>query len=268
MLPCVLAAVPAVSLALEESPLKAAIVYSLLQYVQWPDEAALAAGAPLALCAERQGALWPHLTVRQHVAFGLEQQGLSPAEVARRVEVVAGRLGLFEVLERRPDALTLAERRRLALARALAVEPRVLLLVTRADAEGQPVDTAYSFLCPKGPGGCLNRTIDKTMKGKTAFSDVAPGDTLDFWRVEAVEDCHLLRLVAEMRLPGRAWLQFEVDGDATGSTIRQTAIFDAVGLAGRAYWYGIFPLHRLVFGGMLRNIARAAASSPTVSLLA
>jgi hypothetical protein len=64
-------AIPAAALALEEPPLKAAIVYSLLQYVQWPDEAALAAGAPLALCAERQGVLWPHLsalngrTVRQ-----------------------------------------------------------------------------------------------------------------------------------------------------------------------------------------------------------
>jgi hypothetical protein len=58
---CVLLALPAAALALEEPPLKAAIVYSLLQYVQWPDEATLAAGAPLALCAERQGALWPHL---------------------------------------------------------------------------------------------------------------------------------------------------------------------------------------------------------------
>jgi hypothetical protein len=56
-----LSALPAESRALEEPPLKAAIVYSLLQYVQWPDEAALAAGAPLALCAERQGPLWPHL---------------------------------------------------------------------------------------------------------------------------------------------------------------------------------------------------------------
>lgn len=62
LLPCMLATVPAISLALEEPPLKAAIVYSLLQYVQWPDEAALAAGAPLALCAERQGALWTHLS--------------------------------------------------------------------------------------------------------------------------------------------------------------------------------------------------------------
>jgi ABC-type Fe3+/spermidine/putrescine transport system ATPase subunit len=76
----------------------------------------------------QEGALWPHLTVREHVAFGLEQQDLPPGEVAQRVEVVAGRLGLAGVLERRPEAISLAERRRLALARALAVEPRVLLL--------------------------------------------------------------------------------------------------------------------------------------------
>ena len=71
-----------------------------------------------------------------------------------------------------------------------------------------------------------------------------------------MEPDRLLRLVAEMRLPGRAWLQFEVDEDATGSTIRQTAIFDPVG-CGPLYWYGLYPLHRLVFGGMLRNLARA-----------
>ena len=76
----------------------------------------------------QEGALWPHLTVREHVAFGLEQQGLAAADVARRVEVVATRLGLAACVDRRPAALTLAERRRLALARALAVEPRVLLL--------------------------------------------------------------------------------------------------------------------------------------------
>jgi ABC-type Fe3+/spermidine/putrescine transport system ATPase subunit len=76
----------------------------------------------------QDGALWPHLTVREHVAFGLEQQGLAADDVARRVEVVATRLGLAACLDRRPAALTLAERRRLALARALAVEPRVLLL--------------------------------------------------------------------------------------------------------------------------------------------
>jgi hypothetical protein len=63
-----------------------------------------------------------------------------------------------------------------------------------------------------------------------------------------------------MRIPGRAWLDFEVAAEASGSTIRQTAIFDPIGLPGIAYWYGygIYPLHQLVFAGMLRLIARAA----------
>lgn len=85
-----------------------------------------------------------------------------------------------------------------------------------------------------------------------------PGETVDFWRVEAFEPDRRLRLFAEMKLPGRAWLEFEVDGDATSSHIHQTAIFDPVGLWGRLYWYALFPLHGLIFGGMLRNIKRAA----------
>lgn len=82
------------------------------------------------------------------------------------------------------------------------------------------------------------------------------GDAVDFWRVEALEEDRLLRLHAEMKLPGRAWLQFEVEPHDGGSTIRQTAIFDPLGLPGLLYWYGIYPLHSLVFGGMLRGIAR------------
>jgi putative spermidine/putrescine transport system ATP-binding protein len=76
----------------------------------------------------QEGALWPHLTVAQHVAFGLEAQGLSAAEIERRVSTALGRLGLSRVVERRPPALSLEQRRRLALARALAPEPHVLLL--------------------------------------------------------------------------------------------------------------------------------------------
>ncbi len=71
------------------------------------------------------------------------------------------------------------------------------------------------------------------------------GDTIDFWRVEGFEPDHLLRLRAEMRLPGRAWLQLEVDpdeGGAGGSTITQTALFDPDGVAGLAYWYLIWPV--------------------------
>lgn len=84
------------------------------------------------------------------------------------------------------------------------------------------------------------------------------GDALDFWRVEEVQPPHVLRLAAEMRLPGRAWQEFEVSESEGGARIRQTATFDPVGLAGLAYWYALYPLHRLVFAGMLKGIARAA----------
>jgi uncharacterized protein YbjT (DUF2867 family) len=84
-----------------------------------------------------------------------------------------------------------------------------------------------------------------------------PGDTVDFWRVEAFEPDSLLRLFAEMKLPGRAWLQFEVTGGDAGTTICQTAIFDSVGIYGLLYWYALYPLHELVFAGMLRGIVKA-----------
>jgi hypothetical protein len=89
------------------------------------------------------------------------------------------------------------------------------------------------------------------------------GDTVDWWRVEALEPDRRLRLAAEMRLPGRAWLEFEVTADGDGSVIRQTAVFDPVGLAGLLYWYGVYPLHQIVFRGMLRAIARAARAGAT-----
>jgi len=95
-------------------------------------------------------------------------------------------------------------------------------------------------------------------RGRRDPERVVPGDTLDFWRVEAVEPDRLLRLAAEMRVPGRAWLQFEVKPHEGGSVIHQTAIFDPEGLFGQVYWYALWPLHQFVFGGMLRAVARAA----------
>lgn len=98
-------------------------------------------------------------------------------------------------------------------------------------------------------------------RGRRDSDNLHVGDALDFWRVEVFEPNHRLRLQAEMKLPGRAWLEFEVTPCEQGSTIRQTAIFDPLGLAGLLYWYGIYPLHQFVFAGMLRNLARAAESS-------
>jgi hypothetical protein len=92
-----------------------------------------------------------------------------------------------------------------------------------------------------------------------------PGDALDFWRVEAVEPGHSVRLRAEMKVPGRAWLQFETDPDgAGGSRLVQTAIFEPRGLFGVAYWYGLYPLHQLVFSGMIDAIRRRAETSEEV----
>jgi hypothetical protein len=93
-------------------------------------------------------------------------------------------------------------------------------------------------------------------RGRRNPESVRPGDTLDFWRVEQYEEDRLLRLAAEMKVPGRAWLEFEVRPDGDQCTVRQTAIFDPVGLSGLAYWYLLYPLHYFVFNGMLRNICR------------
>jgi len=85
------------------------------------------------------------------------------------------------------------------------------------------------------------------------------GDALDFWRVEEVIPGSLLRLRAEMKLPGRAWLEFSVRRDASGRVVlRQRAIFRPVGLLGQVYWWSLRPFHGIVFGDMLRNIAATA----------
>lgn len=94
-------------------------------------------------------------------------------------------------------------------------------------------------------------------RGRRNPDEVRIGDTIDCWRVESFEPNRRLRLLAEMRLPGRAWLEFEVQPTRNGSQIRQTAIFDPVGLTGLAYWYLIYPLHQIVFAGMLHCIVKA-----------
>jgi hypothetical protein len=85
------------------------------------------------------------------------------------------------------------------------------------------------------------------------------GDAVDFWRVEAIETNRLIRLRAEMRVPGRAWLQFEILPLAENElTVRQTAIFAPKGLPGTLYWYALYPIHQIIFSGMIRKIAEKA----------
>jgi len=84
------------------------------------------------------------------------------------------------------------------------------------------------------------------------------GDALDFWRVEEIDRPTLLRLRAEMKVPGRAWLQYEVSPADGGSRLVQSAFFEPKGLPGLAYWYALYPVHGLIFRGTVRALAERA----------
>jgi len=92
-------------------------------------------------------------------------------------------------------------------------------------------------------------------RGRRNPKDVQVGDALDFWRVEAVEEDRLLRLFAEMKTPGNAWLQFDIKPVEDGYTrVRQTAYFEPKGLWGLIYWYSLYPIHQFMFKGMVRGL--------------
>jgi hypothetical protein len=97
-------------------------------------------------------------------------------------------------------------------------------------------------------------------RGRRDPYDLRVGDTVDFWRVERLESGRLLRLAAEMKIPGRLWLQFEVDPAGHCSLLRQTTVFDPAGYVGLAYWYLLYPIHHRVFSRMLRGIQHAMSS--------
>jgi len=123
----------------------------------------------------------------------------------------------------------------------------------------------YSFPLAWALRGWLDRLVGGVglRRGRRDAARLRVGDSLDFWRVEEIEPGRLLRLRAEMRLPGLAWLEMSVRTDAAGRTrYHQRALFHPRGLLGHVYWWSVSPFHALVFGGMARNIARAAARAP------
>jgi hypothetical protein len=93
-------------------------------------------------------------------------------------------------------------------------------------------------------------------RGRRDPDDLRVGDALDFWRVEVVEPGRLVRLRAEMKVPGRAWLEFQALPQPGGQTLlSQTAFFEPKGLLGLLYWYVLYPIHSLIFSGLIRRIA-------------
>ncbi|BCJ42635.1 NAD(P)-dependent oxidoreductase [Actinoplanes ianthinogenes] len=124
----------------------------------------------------------------------------------------------------------------------------------------------YSFPLAWSVRGWLDRLAGGVglRRGRRDRQRLRVGEALDWWRVEEIEPGRLLRLRAEMRVPGRAWLEMcaEPDGDG-GSVYRQRAVFLPRGLAGHLYWASVWPFHGIVFSGMARNIARGAEASFT-----
>jgi uncharacterized protein YbjT (DUF2867 family) len=108
--------------------------------------------------------------------------------------------------------------------------------------------------------GLLDRLVGGPglRRGRRHPSEIEPGDAVDFWRVERVEPPNLLRLRAEMKVPGRAWLQWEALPEDGGTQLVQTAIFEPIGLAGHLYWNLLYPFHRIIFSGLVRSIALEA----------
>jgi uncharacterized protein YbjT (DUF2867 family) len=121
----------------------------------------------------------------------------------------------------------------------------------------------YSFPLAWAVRGWLDRIVGGVglRRGRRDPNHLRVGDALDFWRVEEVNREQLLRLRAEMRLPGLAWLEFRIEPDPAGCRLVQRATFYPRGLAGHAYWHSIAPFHGVVFGGMIRNITVAAEAT-------
>jgi uncharacterized protein YbjT (DUF2867 family) len=135
-----------------------------------------------------------------------------------------------------------------------------------------PEDTFRAFASLGGETGwlfwnwawSLRGLIDQAVggpglrRGRRHPTDLEPGDAVDFWRVERVEFPRLLRLRAEMKVPGRAWLQLEAVPERDGTQLIQTAIFEPFGLGGQLYWNFLYPIHKIMFSGLARRIAGRA----------
>jgi uncharacterized protein YbjT (DUF2867 family) len=119
----------------------------------------------------------------------------------------------------------------------------------------------YSWTLAWWIRGFLDRIVGGPglRRGRRDAGQLAVGDALDFWRVEETDDRTFLRLRAEMKLPGLAWLELEVGSTAGGTTtFHHRALFHPHGLLGHLYWWSVYPFHGIIFGSMQKNIAKTA----------
>jgi len=210
--------------------------------------------------------------VRDHSAHDLFP-AIHPVGYATAVRAAVASLDTGEVETSWADALVTS---------GGDVQPRVLttkegkLIERRQALVTATPDAVFAILCSIGGRrgyrawdwawelrGAADRLVGGVglRRGRRDPDDLRVGDALDFWRVEAVEPGRLLRLRAEMKVPGAAWLQFETLPHEDGTLLVQTAYFAPRGVPGLAYWYGLLPVHSRIFSGMIAALA-AEASRP------
>jgi uncharacterized protein YbjT (DUF2867 family) len=210
-----------------------------------------------------------HLIVRDEAARKLFPQ-IKPIDFRTAVHLALGRIQRDNVETSWSDALvTVAGDIRpyqYAVDEGMYVETRKLLL----DLPPQEVYRSYAGIGGErgwlymdwawGMRGWLDKAVGGVglRRGRRHPDEIRVGESLDFWRVEEVEKDHLLRLRAEMKLPGKAWLQFESKPQEGKTLLTVTAYFAPYGLFGFLYWYAMWPFHKFIFDGLTRQIASRA----------
>jgi uncharacterized protein YbjT (DUF2867 family) len=238
----------------------------------------------------RLSAYWVHMLTPMHwrvllpLIQGLHSQAVVRDDLARTLfpeiqpldfqtalHLALGRVSSDDVETSWSDALVVSQGDirpvMLTTTDGMMLERRHMLL----DLPPAPVFCAYTGLGGERGWLYLNWTweirgwIDKLVggvglrRGRRHPDDIRVGEALDFWRVEAVEPDRLIRLRAEMKVPGKAWLEFQSVPQSDGKTLlTQTAYFAARGLAGFLYWYLLYPIHGFIFSGLIRKVAERA----------
>ncbi|WP_423917604.1 SDR family oxidoreductase [Frigoribacterium sp. 2-23] len=129
----------------------------------------------------------------------------------------------------------------------------------------------YSFPLAWAARGWMDRLVGGVglRRGRRSATTLRKGDALDWWRVETIERPRLLRLRAEMKVPGGAWLELTVEPrEGGGAHYRQRAVFFPQGLGGRLYWFSILPFHGVIFSGMLKRITGTAETESAERVVA
>jgi hypothetical protein len=198
---------------------------------------------------------------------------IQPISYLQAVELALLRIRENDVKTRWSDARGRRETRRLRDTEGLVREVRTHIV----DAPREAVFRAVSSI--GGERGWLvwnwawrfRGLLDKMVggpglrRGRRDPSKLLPGDVVDFWRVEEVDAPCLLRLRAEMKVPGRAWLQWETREEKGQTRLIQTALFEPKGFWGWAYWYGSYPFHRFIFDGMVEAISKMALEDESMT---